>query len=108
MNPVFAATDWGLCVQQGAATIKCLEPLFENVVRAVVAIASVALFVMLLVGGFNFLFSAGDQKKLAQARGTLTGAILGLVIIVVAYLIINALSIFLGVEDLKKFEIPTQ
>lgn len=107
MNPVYAAVDWGSCVQ-GAATIQCLEPLFGNVVGGVTAIATVGLFVMLLVGGFNFLFSGGDQKKLEVARGTLTNAIVGLVVIAVAYLIIKALSVITGVADLTKFVIPQQ
>jgi len=33
---------------------------------------------------FHFFFSSGDPKKLEQARGTLTNAIIGLVIIVAA------------------------
>ena len=62
-------------------------------------------FIMLLVGGFNFLFAGGDQKKLEQARGTLTGAIIGLVVIVSAYLILNTIGIFTGVTDVTKFRI---
>ncbi len=100
--------DWESCVQEGAATISCLEPLFENVVRAVVSISGVALFVVLLMGGFNFLFSGGDQKKLELARGTMTNAIIGLVVIVIAYLIIKAISVITGVTGITTFEIPTK
>lgn len=80
------------------ATIRCLEPLFKNVVTAVVSLSGVALFIMLLIGGFNFLFSGGDQKKLEKARGTITNAIIGLVIIVSAYLILRTVSVFTGVN----------
>ncbi len=80
------------------ATIRCLEPLFKNVVTAVVSLSGVALFIMLLIGGFNFLFSGGDQKKLEKARGTITNAIVGLVIIVSAYLILRTVSVFTGVN----------
>jgi NADH:ubiquinone oxidoreductase subunit 6 (subunit J) len=90
----------------GVASIQCLVPLFANVVRAVVMLGAVALFIMLLVGGFNFLFSAGDQKKLEAARGTVTQAIVGLVIMSLAYLIIQTIGSFTGV-DLKSFSIPT-
>jgi hypothetical protein len=87
------------------ATIRCLEPLFENVVRALVAFVGIGLFVMLIVGGFNFLFAGGDAKKLEKARGTLTAAAIGLILIVVAYLIIHAIAIFTGVNNITNFQI---
>lgn len=86
-----------MCYVDGAATIQCLVPLIANVITAVVALGAVALFIMLLVGGFNFLFSAGDQKKLEAARGTVTQAIVGIVIMSLAYLIILTIETFTGV-----------
>lgn len=103
---------WSGCFEaidnaQDVASIRCLEPLFENVVRSVVAISAVALFVVLLIGGFNFLFSGGDQKKLEGARGTITNSVIGLVVIVIAYLILNTIKIITGV-DVTNFTIPQQ
>lgn len=99
------AVDWGTCVQRGAATIQCLEPLFQNLVIAVVSLVGVALFVMFVIGGFKFLLSGGDQKQLEQAKNTITYAIIGLVVIVVAYLILRTITAFTGV-DVTKFVIP--
>jgi cbb3-type cytochrome oxidase subunit 3 len=94
---VYAATDWGDCVTQDVATFKCLEPLFSNVVQAVVALLGVALLIMFFVAGFSFIFSGGDPKKLEQAKGTLTNAIIGLVVIVAAYIILRLIEVFTGV-----------
>ncbi len=88
------------------ATVQSLETLFKNIIGAVVSLTGIALFIMLLVGGFSFLFSGGDQKKLEQARGTVTNAIIGLVIVVAAYLIIRIVSVFTGNVDILKFTIP--
>lgn len=88
------------------ATISCLEPLFAKVVQAAAALAGVALFVMLLVGGFKFLFSGGDQKQLEGAKGTVTHAILGLAVIAVAYLILRTIEVFTGVR-VTNFSVPT-
>lgn len=88
------------------ATIQCLVPMFENIVRAIMALIGVGLFVMLVVGGFNFLLSGGDPKKLEAARGTLTNAIIGLVVIVCAFLIIFTVSKFTGVDTVTQFTIP--
>ena len=46
-------------------------------------------------------------KKLEKARGTLTGAILGVVIIVCAYLILLTIKAITGV-DVTKFTVPTK
>ncbi len=92
---------------QSVATFQCLESVFKNVVVAVFELAGVALFVMLLYGGFTFLFSSGDQKKLEQARGTITNAIIGLVIMVSAFLILRTIGVFTGTESfITTFSIP--
>lgn len=86
------------CAPGGVAQINCIIPLIENIIKAVVSFGAVALFIMLLVGGFNFLFAAGDQKRLEAARGTVTQAIAGIVIMSIAFLIIKTISIFTGVD----------
>lgn len=111
-RPVYAASWDTSCFSKtvpGAekvATIQCIVPLFGNLVQGALALSGVALFVMLLVGGFNFLLSGGDQKKLETARGTLTNAVIGLVVIVAAFLIIKTVSVFTGVDNVTKFVIP--
>ena len=92
---------------QGAATFKCLEPLFGNIVQALTALVGVAVFIMFVVGGFSFLFSGGDQKKLEKARGTLSAAVIGVVVIVSAYLILLTIKAITGV-DVTTFTVPTK
>jgi len=110
-----AFIEWGNtadCIQTmngvEVASIKCLEPLFINIVSAAVSLAGVALFLMLILGGYNFLFAGGDQKKLQKAKGTLTGAVVGLVVIACSYLIIKAISVITGVSDIETFRIIIQ
>lgn len=93
------------CSIDGVAQITCIIPLVANVIRAVVALGAVALFVMLLAGGFNFLFSSGDQKKLEAARGTVTQAIVGIIIMSVAFLILRTIQLFTGV-DVSTLQFP--
>lgn len=95
------------CSVLDVATIQCLVPLFESLVRAVVSLGGVALFLMLLVGGFNFLFSGGDPKKLEQARGTVTQAIIGIIIMSLAYLILLTIERFTGVT-VTEFSVPIE
>jgi hypothetical protein len=105
--PVYAAT-LGNLENGDVATIRSLETLFSNVITVVSSLAGVALFLMIVVAGFSFLFSGGDPKKLEQARGTLTGAVIGLVVIVVAYLILRLIGVFTGYSNITRFQIFTQ
>lgn len=106
---VHAAEDWTGLEDTDVATFQSLETLFSNLVTGVVSLAGVAVFVMLLVSGFTFLFAGGDAKKLEQARGTFSAAIIGLVVIVSAYLILRIIGVFTGTEStLINFEIPIQ
>jgi hypothetical protein len=89
---------------EDVATIKCLEPLLTNAIKAIMALAGVALLVMMIVGGYSFLFAGGDQKKLEKAKGTITAAIIGIVIIVLAYLILKLIYAFTGV-DVTQFNV---
>lgn len=106
---IVRAQDWNALEDTDVATIGSLEGLFSNLVTGIVSLAGVAVFVMILVSGFSFLFAGGDPKKLEQARGTFTNAVIGLVIIVTAYLILRIIGVFTGTEtQLMNFTIPTQ
>ena len=72
-----------------AATIQDLNVIFGKVIAVVLGLAGIALFVMLLVGGFKFISAGGDPKAMEEAKKTLTYAIGGLVLVAVAFLIIQ-------------------
>lgn len=86
-------------------TIKCFEAVFANVLRAITSLAGIALFIMLVVGGFRYLISGGDQKAAEGAKNTMTYAIIGMVLIGLAYLIFNIIGKFTG-TDVLHFRIP--
>lgn len=88
------------------ATIQGFECVFRNVVTVATALAGLAVFLMLISGGFKFLTSGGDPKAQEQAKNTMTYAVLGLVLIIAAYLILKFLSVFTGLPELLKFTIP--
>ena len=107
----FAATNWTGLEKSGTdgvadvATIGSLASLFSNIIQAVTALAGVILFIMLVMGGFTFLFSGGDQKKLEKARGTITNAIIGLAVLVGGYLILLVIEQATGIKGLTIFKI---
>lgn len=89
----------------GVPTIKCLEAVFGNIVSVVVTLTGIVLFIMLIVASFKYMTAGGDAKAAETSRKAMTSAILGLCLIIGAYLILRLLSNFTGL-DLLKFEIP--
>ena len=58
---------------------------------------------MIMWAGIRFIRSSGDAKQAQGARQTMTWAIVGLIIILLAYAIINFISLFTGVKCIKTF-----
>lgn len=87
------------------ATLKGFEKIFQNVIQLATTAAGLAVFVMLIVGGFKYFTAGGDPQKTAAARGTLTWAIVGLAILIGAWFILLFIREFTGI-DVTIFEIP--
>ena len=86
-------------------TLKCLEGVYRQILTVVLSIAVLALFIMLITGGFRYLTSKGDPKAAQTARQTMTYAMIGIVLLVLAYIGFALIKVFTGV-DVFKFEIP--
>jgi hypothetical protein len=97
------------CVVDGVPTLKCLEVLFQNLIFLAGASVVLILFVMLVIGAFSYLTSAGDQEKIAGAKKTITYAFVGLILFMSSYLILNIIqTLFIGPNgpSLFNFKIP--
>ncbi len=104
--------NWGSCVtSEGVPTLKCLEVVFGNILFMAGAFFVLVLFIMFLVGGFQYLTSFGSPEKVKKAQGTFRLAIIGFLLFLGSYLILNTICfLFLGGIGsscrLFKFEIP--
>lgn len=86
-------------------TIYGLEAMVANILNIIIGLAGVVLLLMLIGGGFGYITSGGDKEKAAKAKNTLTYAILGLLVILGAWLIIRLIEEFTGL-NLHIFQIP--
>lgn len=93
--------------QNGAATLVGLETVFGNVVGILLGFAGIALFILLIVGGFKYITAGGDPKGVDSAKKTITYAIGGIVLIAAGYLILKFITQFTGV-DVTQFKIYQQ
>jgi hypothetical protein len=59
------------------------------VVIALGIVAVLAALFFLLWGGIKWITSGGDKEKVDSARGTITYAIIGLVIVILGYVIVS-------------------
>lgn len=87
------------------ARIQDLEDVFSRILSLAIPGAGIAAFIMLIVAGFKYLTSGGDPKKASEAQQTMTYAIVGLILLVSAYIIISFIKSFTGV-NVTTFTIP--
>lgn len=62
-----------------------ISDIINKILPYAFTLAGILLFILLLASGFEFLTSGGDEKKLQQAKGRITAALVGFIIIVAAY-----------------------
>jgi len=87
------------------ATLKDFEFIFSRILSLATTLAGLVCFIMLIIGGFKYLTSTGDPKQTASAKGTITWAIVGLVIIIGSWFVLQLIEEITGVR-VTIFEIP--
>lgn len=115
VRQVFAQTsitgpqEWGEgptgCQYQGVATIQGIECLIANVLSVAITLIGVTGFVMMIFGAFRYLISGGNSKETESAQKTLTYAVIGLVVALSSFIILNLIVQFTGVEQILNFSI---
>src|SRR4030042_2014188 len=80
------------------ATLTQLPDLLADVLGKIWPFISLALFVMLLYGGFMWLTSAGDPQKVAKATGTILWAVIGAVVLALIMVIMGVFEDIFGVN----------
>lgn len=74
-----------------------LEVIVANIIKKSVPIAGIILFAMLVIGGLMFLSSGGNPESLQKARSTITYAIAGIALLVLAWFALLFIERFTGI-----------
>lgn len=77
---------------------KTIGSFVSNVYATALTIAGIVLFVMLIVASFKWMSSGDDSKAKDGAKSTIINAIIGIVIVVVAWSLTVILGQFLGIS----------
>ena len=76
--------------------------IIRAVIQFILVVAFVLAFIMLLIGGIRWITAGGDEKGVAGARNMITAALIGLVIVLVAYAIILLVETFFNVNIISE------
>jgi uncharacterized iron-regulated membrane protein len=71
--------------------------IFESLGRYIMPLAGLVCVVFIIIGGYMWMVAAGDPGKIKQAQGTLTWAVIGLILILLSVAIVEALRKGIGV-----------
>jgi hypothetical protein len=60
-----------------------------NITNTLLLVIGVVAVIMLIVGGFRYIFSQGDESAVKGAKDTILFAIIGIVVALLSYAIVN-------------------
>lgn len=114
LSPAFAAEAGvfgGKCVGRDAPgyaasdvpTIQGLECLVANILANVITLIGIASFVMFLLGGFRYLTAGANAKGMEAGKNSISFAILGIILALASFLILNILAEVTGVKTILQF-----
>lgn len=83
-----------------------IQTLISAAIILILVVAALIFFFMLIYGGVKYISSGGDKGQTEQARGTITTALIGLVIVFSAWAIITLINAFFGI-DIFQLDIPS-
>ena len=93
LAPSFAYADsqWeqGMSAAQPDGAPSDLNITVKNIINGVLYVVGVLAVVMVIIGGVQYTTSGGDQAAVTKAKNTILYGIVGLVIAILAYAIVN-------------------
>jgi magnesium-transporting ATPase (P-type) len=60
-----------------------------NIINIMIGVIGIAAVIMLIIGGFRYVFSQGDEKGVKGAKDTILYSIIGIVVALLAFAIVN-------------------
>ena len=77
-----------------------IESLISSLIPFIYVLAGLALLLMLSVGGFQLMMSAGDPKGVESGRNKVMYALIGFLIIFVSYWLVQILQVVFGLPKI--------
>ncbi len=86
-----------------------IAQIIANALKIVFSVSGLILLIMLLIGGFQWMTAGGNKEAMAAAQKRITSALVGFVIFISIFAIINFIAPVLGLGFLQilRIEWPT-
>lgn len=106
-----------LTVQEGAEAARAdgmpaelIGPngIFTSVTNTILYIVGIISVIMLIYGGLRYIISGGDSKKVTDAKNTILYAVIGLIISILSFAIVNFVLNSIGVNDAENQNTQTE
>lgn len=101
-SPTYALNSVDICSQQGISqevreangcggtdSGEELKNVITGIINGVIGILGAVAAIFILIGGINYMTSAGDPGKTKKAKDTILWAVIGLIIAVLTFAIVN-------------------
>jgi len=63
-----------------------------RIIQILLAVAGLIAVIFLIVGGFRYILAGGNEEAAESAKKTITNAIIGIVIVILAFVIVRVIS----------------
>ena len=80
-----------------------LGGIIGNTLPYIFGAAAILLLIYLIMGGLSMMLSRGDPKAMQSAQSQITNALIGFVIVIVAFFIVKLLGQILGLKTNSVF-----
>ncbi len=77
-----------------------LGEIVSSLLKILFPIVGLLLLLYLLYGGYQYMLSRGDPKAIEAAKGVITNALVGFVIVFVAFWLVQLIGRVLGIPDI--------
>ncbi len=105
---IWAGKAMALTVQEGAEAARAngmpeslfgVDGIFTNITNTILYVVGTISVIMLIFGGLRYIISGGDSKKVTDAKNTILYAIIGLIIAILSYAIVNFVLNSIGTNN---------
>ena len=79
-------------IEEGSGLITSIPGAIGRIIGVVLSFVGVMFFLLMIYGGFMWMFSRGNDAQVQQAKSLITAAVVGLIIVMMAY----AITVFIG------------
>ncbi len=79
----------GQCSSAGSDATDRINSIVHTIVNLLSAIVGIVAVIMIIVGGFRYITSGGNDTSVTSAKNTILYAIIGLVVVALAQLIVR-------------------